>query len=51
MHRERVDRHCRGVTASLNEFKARFQEMIEEHDKEVIRSGSSDKTRTSKVHN
>lgn len=35
MHRERVDRHCRGVTASLNEFKARFQEMIEEHDKET----------------
>ena len=35
MHRERVERHCKGVTTSLNEFKARFQEMIEEHDKEV----------------
>ena len=35
MHRERVERHCRGVTTSLNEFKARFQQMVEEHDKEV----------------
>ncbi|KAK2566086.1 Coiled-coil domain-containing protein 180 [Acropora cervicornis] len=35
MHRERVERHCKGVTTSLNEFKARFQEMIEEHDKET----------------
>lgn len=35
MHRERVDRHCKGVTTSLNEFKARFQQMVEEHDKEV----------------
>jgi len=35
MHRERVERHCKGVTTSLNEFKARFQQMVEEHDKEV----------------
>ncbi|XP_078383943.1 coiled-coil domain-containing protein 180-like isoform X2 [Oculina patagonica] len=35
MHRERVDRHCKGVTTSLNEFKARFQQMVEEHDKET----------------
>ena len=35
MHRERVERHCRGVTTSLNEFKTRFQQMVEEHDKEV----------------
>jgi len=35
MHRERVERHCRGVTTSLNEFKARFQQMVQEHDKEV----------------
>lgn len=35
MHRERVERHCRGVTSSLNEFKTRFQQMVEEHDKEV----------------
>ncbi|KAM7451254.1 hypothetical protein ABFA07_001297 [Porites harrisoni] len=35
MHRERVERHCKGVTTSLNEFKARFQQMVEEHDKET----------------
>ena len=35
MHRERVERHCKGVITSLNEFKARFQEMVEEHDKEA----------------
>ena len=35
MHRERVERHCKGVTTVLNEFKARFQQMVEEHDKEV----------------
>lgn len=35
MHRERVERHCRGVTTSLNEFKTRFQQMVEEHDKET----------------
>ncbi|XP_032230152.2 coiled-coil domain-containing protein 180 [Nematostella vectensis] len=35
MHRERVEKHCKGVTTTLNEFKARFQQMVEEHDKET----------------
>ena len=43
MHRERVERHCKGVISSLNEFKTRFQEMMEEHDKEVIIILSSNK--------
>ena len=35
MHRERVDGHCKGVTTTLNQFKTRFHEMVDEHDKEV----------------
>ncbi|KAK3730052.1 hypothetical protein QZH41_009552, partial [Actinostola sp. cb2023] len=35
MHKERVDSHCKGVTTTLGQFKARFHEMVEEHDKET----------------
>ena len=35
MHQERVDRHSKGITITLNEFKTRFHTMIEEHNEEV----------------
>ncbi|XP_031558023.1 coiled-coil domain-containing protein 180-like [Actinia tenebrosa] len=35
LHRDRVDQHCKGVVTTLNEFKTRFHEMVEEHDKET----------------
>ena len=35
MHQERVDRHSKGISVTLNEFKTRFQTMIEEHNNEV----------------
>jgi hypothetical protein len=35
LHRERVDRHCRGITTTLNEFKTRFHAMVDKHDREV----------------
>lgn len=35
MHQERVERHSKGITATLNEFKNIFQRMIEEHNEEV----------------
>ncbi|CAB3987990.1 Hypothetical predicted protein, partial [Paramuricea clavata] len=35
MHQERVERHSKGITATLNEFKTRFQTMIEEHNDET----------------
>jgi hypothetical protein len=36
MHQERVERHSKGIAATLNEFKTRFQTMIEEHNDEVF---------------
>ena len=35
MHQERVDRHSKGISVTLNEFKTRFQTMIEEHNNET----------------
>ena len=35
MHQERVERHSNGISTTLNEFKTRFQVMIEEHNDEV----------------
>lgn len=36
IHQERVESHSKGISCTLNEFRSRFQTMIEEHN-ELVR--------------
>ncbi|XP_046845150.1 coiled-coil domain-containing protein 180-like [Xenia sp. Carnegie-2017] len=37
IHQERVESHSKGISCTLNEFRSRFQTMIEEHNEQTVK--------------